>query len=73
MTLAPEADGALAAVAALVAAGVVVSVGHSDATAQQVACAAAAGARMVTHLFNAQRGCTTASREWSARPSPTRG
>src|SRR6516165_9770549 len=33
MTLAPEADGALAAVAALVAAGVVVSVGHSDATA----------------------------------------
>jgi len=56
MTLAPEADGALAAVAALVAAGVVVSVGHSDATAGQVAAAADAGARMVTHLFDAQRG-----------------
>jgi N-acetylglucosamine-6-phosphate deacetylase len=56
VTLAPEAEGALAAVAALVAAGVVVSVGHSDATARQVAGAAAAGARMVTHLFNAQRG-----------------
>jgi N-acetylglucosamine-6-phosphate deacetylase len=56
VTLAPEADGALAAVAALVAAGVVVSVGHSDATAGQVAAAADAGARMVTHLFNAQRG-----------------
>ena len=56
MTLAPETDGALATVAALVAAGVVVSVGHSDATAGQVAAAADAGARMVTHLFNAQRG-----------------
>jgi N-acetylglucosamine-6-phosphate deacetylase len=56
VTLAPEADGALAAVAALTAAGVEVSVGHSDATAAQVAAAATAGARMVTHLFNAQRG-----------------
>ena len=56
VTLAPEADGAMAAVAALVAGGVVVSVGHSDATARQVADAAGAGARMVTHLFNAQRG-----------------
>jgi N-acetylglucosamine-6-phosphate deacetylase len=56
MTLAPEADGALAAVTALVTAGVVVSVGHSDATARQVADAVGAGARMVTHLFNAQRG-----------------
>jgi N-acetylglucosamine-6-phosphate deacetylase len=56
MTLAPETDGALAAVTALVAAGVVVSIGHSDATAGQVAAAADAGARMVTHLFNAQRG-----------------
>jgi N-acetylglucosamine-6-phosphate deacetylase len=56
VTLAPEADGALAAIGTLVAAGVLVSVGHSDATAQQVADAAGAGARMVTHLFNAQRG-----------------
>jgi N-acetylglucosamine-6-phosphate deacetylase len=30
-------------------------VGHSDATAAQVAAAVGAGARMVTHLFNAQR------------------
>ena len=56
MTLAPEADGALAAIGTLTAAGVLVSVGHSDATAAEVAAAAAAGARMVTHLFNAQRG-----------------
>jgi N-acetylglucosamine-6-phosphate deacetylase len=55
VTLAPETAGGLAAVAALVEAGVAVSVGHSDATARQVAAAAGAGARMVTHLFNAQR------------------
>jgi N-acetylglucosamine-6-phosphate deacetylase len=56
MTLAPEAGGALAAIGVLTAAGVLVSVGHSDATAAEVAEGAAAGARMVTHLFNAQRG-----------------
>ena len=56
MTLAPEVDGALTAIKQLTDAGVLVSVGHSDATAQQVSAAAAAGARMVTHLFNAQRG-----------------
>ncbi len=56
MTLAPEADGALAAIGMLTAAGVLVSVGHSDATAAEVAAGADAGARMVTHLFNAQRG-----------------
>jgi len=55
MTLAPELEGGLAAVEALVSAGVVASIGHSDATAAQVAAAADAGARMVTHLFNAQR------------------
>jgi N-acetylglucosamine-6-phosphate deacetylase len=55
VTLAPERPGGLAAVAQLAAAGVVVSVGHSDATAAQVARAADQGARMVTHLFNAQR------------------
>ncbi|MGB9376543.1 MAG: N-acetylglucosamine-6-phosphate deacetylase, partial [Mycobacteriales bacterium] len=56
LTLAPELPGALAAIERLVRAGILVSIGHTDATAQQVAAAAAAGARMVTHLFNAQRG-----------------
>lgn len=56
LTLAPERDGALDAIRRLADAGVVVSVGHSDATSAQVAAAARAGARMVTHLFNAQRG-----------------
>ena len=55
VTLAPEVDGGLAAVHRFVAAGVLVSVGHSDATGAQVAAAAGAGARMVTHLFNGQR------------------
>jgi N-acetylglucosamine-6-phosphate deacetylase len=55
VTLAPELDGGLAAVRRLTAAGVLVSVGHSDATADVVAAAAGAGARMVTHLYNAQR------------------
>jgi N-acetylglucosamine-6-phosphate deacetylase len=55
VTLAPERPGAPAAITRLAEAGVLVSVGHSDATARQVAQAADHGARMVTHLFNAQR------------------
>ncbi|MFG2085811.1 N-acetylglucosamine-6-phosphate deacetylase [Spirillospora sp. NPDC048824] len=56
LTLAPERDGALEAIRTLTGAGVLVSVGHSDATAAQVAAAADAGARKVTHIFNAQTG-----------------
>jgi N-acetylglucosamine-6-phosphate deacetylase len=56
VTLAPEINGAITAIKQLTAAGVLVSVGHSDATAKQVSAAAMVGARMVTHLFNAQRG-----------------
>ncbi|MFC4049348.1 N-acetylglucosamine-6-phosphate deacetylase [Actinomadura syzygii] len=56
VTLAPERNGALDAIRTLTAAGVLVSVGHSDATAAQTAEAADAGARMVTHIFNAQSG-----------------
>jgi N-acetylglucosamine-6-phosphate deacetylase len=55
VTLAPERCGGLDAVRRLVAGGVLVSVGHSDALGEQVVAAADAGARMVTHLFNAQR------------------
>ncbi len=55
MTLAPERSGALAAIRQLTGHGVLVSVGHSDALAWQVAEATDAGARMVTHLFNGQR------------------
>ena len=55
VTLAPERPGGLDAVTRLTAAGVLVSIGHSDATGAQAGAAADAGARMVTHLFNAQR------------------
>lgn len=56
VTLAPELAGAMAAVRRLVAAGIRVSVGHTDANAAQVRAATDAGASMVTHIFNAQRG-----------------
>jgi len=55
LTLAPERAHALDAIARLTAAGCLVSVGHTAATAAQVHAAADAGARMVTHVFNAQR------------------
>ena len=55
VTLAPERNGGMAAIDQFTQAGVLVSVGHSDATARQVASAADRGARMVTHLFNGQR------------------
>lgn len=55
VTLAPERNGVLAAIDQFTGAGVLVSIGHSDATARQVAQAADHGARMVTHLFDAQR------------------
>ncbi len=56
VTLAPERRHALDAVRRLVDAGIVVSVGHTDASAAQVWAAADAGATMTTHIFNAQRG-----------------
>jgi N-acetylglucosamine-6-phosphate deacetylase len=54
VTLAPERDGAMAAIKAFTAAGVRVAVGHSDASATTVNGAVDAGATLVTHLFNAQ-------------------
>lgn len=54
-TLAPERPGGTAAIRRLVEAGVLVSIGHSDATAAEAEEAADAGARLVTHLFNAMR------------------
>ncbi|HVQ87412.1 MAG TPA: N-acetylglucosamine-6-phosphate deacetylase [Actinomycetes bacterium] len=56
VTLAPERAGSAAAIRRLCAAGIVVSVGHTDAIGEQVSSAADAGASMVTHIFNAQRG-----------------
>jgi N-acetylglucosamine-6-phosphate deacetylase len=53
VTLAPELPGALDLVKSLAADGVLVSLGHSDATAHEAGLAFDAGARTVTHLFNA--------------------
>lgn len=53
VTLAPELPGAVGMVSTLSADGVLVSLGHSDATAAQAHAGFDAGARSVTHLFNA--------------------
>ena len=53
VTLAPELPGALGMVKTLTAEGVLVSLGHSDATAFEAHAGFDAGARSVTHLFNA--------------------
>jgi N-acetylglucosamine-6-phosphate deacetylase len=55
VTLAPELPGALELIDALTARGVVVSCGHSDATAAEAHAAFDRGAPKVTHLFNAMR------------------
>jgi N-acetylglucosamine-6-phosphate deacetylase len=55
MTLAPELPGAECLIDRLLERGVVVSLGHSDATAGQANAAFDRGARSVTHLFNAMR------------------
>lgn len=52
VTLAPEA-ATLEQIAALAAAGAVVSLGHSDCTHEVAEAAFRAGARCATHLFNA--------------------
>jgi N-acetylglucosamine-6-phosphate deacetylase len=53
VTLAPELPGAEDAIRRFTDAGVVVAVGHTDATYEQTARAVAAGATVGTHLFNA--------------------
>ncbi|HEX4521122.1 MAG TPA: N-acetylglucosamine-6-phosphate deacetylase [Gaiellaceae bacterium] len=55
MTLAPELPGALPLIEHLLGRGIVVSLGHSDATADQANAAFDLGVRTVTHLFNAMR------------------
>jgi N-acetylglucosamine-6-phosphate deacetylase len=52
VTIAPELPGALDLVGELSRAGIVVSLGHSAATAEDAAHAVSAGASVVTHLFN---------------------
>ncbi len=53
VTLAPELPGALDVIAQLVANGVSVCAGHTAADPAEISAAVEAGARGVTHLFNA--------------------
>ncbi len=55
LTLAPELPGALELIAAARKAGLIVSLGHTDATYVQAQAAIAAGASHAAHVFNAMR------------------
>jgi N-acetylglucosamine-6-phosphate deacetylase len=55
-TIAPELEGALDLIGWAADHGVAVSLGHSDATADEAAAGYRAGARTTTHLFNAMSG-----------------
>ena len=55
LTLAPELPGALELISAACQAGLVVSLGHTDATYEQAQAAIDAGASHAAHVFNAMR------------------
>ena len=52
LTLSPEYDGSAAFIAKVAASGVLVAIGHTKATSDQIRAAVDAGARMSTHLGN---------------------
>ncbi len=53
VTMAPERNGALAAIRQLVSADVTAAIGHTDASFEQARAGIDAGARLATHLGNA--------------------
>jgi len=55
LTIAPEVLGAAPCIDAAREAGLVVSIGHTDATYEQARAAIARGARSATHVYNAMR------------------
>ena len=56
LTIAPDLPNALESIEILVEAGVTVAIGHTAATFEQTKAAFAAGARLLTHAFNAMPG-----------------
>lgn len=56
VTVAPELPGALSIIEILSSEGYILSLGHSDATFSEAEDAFKAGAKLITHLFNAMRG-----------------
>jgi N-acetylglucosamine-6-phosphate deacetylase len=55
VTVAPEFDGAEGLIRVMTSMGVIVSMGHSNATWNEAEAGLKAGARGVTHIFNAMR------------------
>jgi N-acetylglucosamine-6-phosphate deacetylase len=56
ITIAPELEGAQKLIRAVSDMGIIVSMGHSDATYLEAEAGFHAGARGITHIFNAMRG-----------------
>jgi len=56
VTIAPELGGSLSLIKTMSNMGIVVALGHSEATYQEAERAFHAGAKGITHLFNAMRG-----------------
>lgn len=56
ITIAPEMKGALRLIKKIADRGIIVSMGHSDATYAEAEAGFRAGARGITHIFNAMRG-----------------
>lgn len=56
VTLAPEVDGAIEFIRRATADGVVIAIGHTGATPEQITAAVDAGARLSTHLGNGAHG-----------------
>jgi N-acetylglucosamine-6-phosphate deacetylase len=56
VTIAPELKGSLQLIKTMSNMGIIVALGHSDATYQETERACHAGAKGITHIFNAMRG-----------------
>jgi N-acetylglucosamine-6-phosphate deacetylase len=56
VTIAPELEGSLRLIKTISNMGIILALGHSDATYQETEKAFHAGAKGITHLFNAMRG-----------------
>jgi N-acetylglucosamine-6-phosphate deacetylase len=56
VTIAPELDGAPRLIKKISETGIIVSMGHSDATYAEAEAGSDAGAKGITHIFNAMRG-----------------
>jgi N-acetylglucosamine-6-phosphate deacetylase len=56
ITIAPEINGAIGLIKKMSGMGIIVSMGHSDATYNEAEAGFNAGAKGITHIFNAMRG-----------------